>query len=274
MDDGNPTEWKNRSSTALDSRAVHEREGTAALNPGNSQFATTHWTLVWQAAKEDSKHGRPALTEVVRCYWQPLYTFARKQGMSSQDAEDATQEFLSAIINGELLDSADPAKGKFRSFLLTVWKRFLVDQYRKESAAKRGGNLRQLSLDVGNGEQTWLALESREPDADRVFMRSWASSLLAEAKHRLRMEYYAKNRSALFEALVPRLTRSMDAAQYEELSEKLDMSSGTVKVALHRLRQKFGNSLREVVSETVEDPQEVDLELTELLQVLRDNVEE
>ena len=79
---------------------------------------------------------------------------------------------------------------------------------------------------------------------------------------------------ALFEALLPRLTRSMDAAQYEELSQKLDMSSGTVKVALHRLRQKFGNSLREVVSETVEDPQEVDLELTELLQVLRDNVEE
>ena len=244
------------------------------LSEVNPHFATTQWTLLWEAAKEDSQHGRPALAEVVRSYWQPLYAYARRQGMTSQDAEDATQEFLAAIVNGTILANADPAKGKFRSFLLTAWKRFLVDQYRKENAEKRGGQANIRSLDVRTGEQTWLALQSREPDADRVFTRSWATSLLSEAKNRLRQQYYAKNKSAVFELLLPLLTRSMTAADYEPLGNQLELSLGAVKVALHRLRQKFGDTLREVVSETVEDSSEIDLELNELLQCLKADLRE
>lgn len=224
---------------------------------------------MWEAAKEDSQHGRPALTEVVRRYWQPLYLYARKQGMNSQDAEDATQEFLSRVMDGKLLDNADPAKGRFRSYLLVAWKRFLVDQYRKESAEKRGGHTRPVSLDVGTGEQNWLALQSREPDADRMFMRGWANSLLAESRQRLRQDYYARNKSELIEALLPNLSRALTAEDYESIAQGLSTTPGALKVALHRLRQKFGETLRRVVSETLDDGSDIDQELADLLDVLK-----
>jgi RNA polymerase sigma factor (sigma-70 family) len=238
------------------------------LTHPNSQFATTQWTVVWQAAEEDSNHGRPALTEIVRRYWQPLYSYARRRGYSSEDAEDATQEFLSHVMSGQLLESADPAKGKFRSFLLTAWKRFLVDEYRKQNASRRGGDAEIHSLNVGAGEQNWLELSSRDPDPDRTFHLSWANSLLDEARLRIRDEYSAKGKAALVDVLLPRLTHSMDSQAYAQLGAELKMSSGAIKVALHRLRQRFGSALREVVVETVEDSRDVDAELNEMLRVL------
>ncbi len=242
--------------------------GTVALNHPHPQFATTQWTVVWKAAEEDSKHGRPALAEIVRRYWQPLYSFARRRGLSSEDAEDATQEFLSSVINGRLLESADPAKGKFRSFLLTAWKRFLVDEYRKQSSQRRGGDAVILSLDVNAGEQNWRQLSSHDPDPDRLFTLSWANSVLDEARERLHQEYAAKGKEALVESLMPMLTKSLDAESYAQLAEQLQVSSGAIKVAIHRLRQRFGSALREVVVETVEDPRDVDAELNEMLRVL------
>jgi len=238
------------------------------LKEPSSHFATTQWTVVWKAAEEDSVHGRPALTEIVRRYWQPLYAFARRRGYSSEDAEDATQEFLSNVISGHLLESADPAKGKFRAFLLTAWKRFLVDEYRKQNAERRGGNESLVSLDVGAGEQNWLELSSRDPDPERAFHLSWANSLLDEARTRMRNEYVSKGKVALVDALLPCLTHSLDGDAYNHLGADLKMSSGAVKVAMHRLRQRFGSVLREVVVETVEDPGQVDDELNEMLQVL------
>ncbi len=234
----------------------------------NPHFATTQWTLVWEAAKEDSSHGRPALAEIVRRYWQPLYSFGRKQGLSSQDAEDATQEFLAAVINGKLLEHADPAKGRFRAYLLTAWKRFLINQYRKNNAERRGGRQKVMSLDITQGERSWDILKSKEPDPDRVFMASWAESLLEEARLRLRRDYEQSGKSEIAASLLPRLTHSLDAAGYQRLAHELDRSVGAVKVAMHRLRQKFGHVLREVVAETVESEADIDQELDDLLDVL------
>lgn len=238
------------------------------LKSSNSQFATTQWTLVWQAAEEDSQHGRPALAEVIRRYWQPLYSYARFRGFSSEDAEDATQEFLANVLDGSLLESVDPAKGKFRSFLLTAWQRFLVDEYRKKSAAKRGGKANLISLDIGSGEQNMQSLQSREPDPERAFMLSWATSMLDDVKTRLRADYEQRGKRQVFDVLFPMLTAKLDANQYLVLGKQLVLSNSAVKVAMHRLRQRFGTTLREVVLETVDDPQDVDAEIGELLQVL------
>jgi RNA polymerase sigma factor (sigma-70 family) len=235
----------------------------------HSRFATTQWTLVWEAAKEDSQHGRPALAEVVRRYWQPLYLFARNQGLPSQDAEDATQEFLSGVMEGRLLEKADPAKGRFRTFLLVAWKRFLIDEFRKANTQRRGGGVQQVPLDVGTGEQNWLAVQSQEPDGERVFMRSWANSLLYESRERLRREYYSRGKSELFESLLPKLTTTIDGEEYQILADRLKLSVGAVKVALHRLRQKFGQTLRDVVAETVDESTDIDQELSDLLSVLK-----
>ena len=205
----------------------------------------------------------------MRRYWLPLYSFGRRQGLSNQDAEDATQEFLSGIISGNLLDHADPSKGRFRAYLLTAWKRFLIDQYRKQHSERRGGEAVTVALNFEAGEQHWQALQSREPDPDRIFMRSWATSLLEEAKHRLRADYAQRNRQTLFDALQPWLTQSPSASDYSQLSIQLNSSASTVKVALHRLRTRFGALLREVVAETVDDPADIDREINELLQLLR-----
>lgn len=239
-----------------------------SLENSNHHFATTQWTLVWKAAEEDSQYGRPALTEVIRRYWQPLYSFARRRGLSCEDAEDATQEFLIGVMSGKLLDSADPAKGKFRAFLLTAWKRFLVDEYRKKNAARRGGNVAEVSLDVRIGEQKWLELQSNSPDPERVFMHSWATTLVDQAMKRLGDDYRSKGKAHLFDALSTKMTQSMDAGQYAALATRLRISASAIKVALHRLRQRFGDVLRELVSETVDHPSEIKAEMDELLQVL------
>jgi RNA polymerase sigma-70 factor (ECF subfamily) len=234
----------------------------------NPQFATTQWTLVWQAAAEDSQHGRPALAEVVKRYWLPLYSFARRRGLSSQDAEDATQEFLSRVMEGNLLGAADPAKGKFRTYLLTAWKRFLIDEYRKQGAARRGGAVQIASLDVACGEQQWLALRDRQSDPEQLFMLSWANTVLDETRQRLQADYRNSKRLPIFEVLHPKLTTQLDATAYAELAQQLSTSVSAVKVAMHRLRQRFGSTLREVIQETLDDPRDVDAELSELLRVM------
>lgn len=224
--------------------------------------------MVWKAAEEDSQHGRPALTEVIRRYWQPLYTFARRQGLSSEDAEDATQEFLSRVINGQLLENADPAKGRFRTFLLTIWKRFLIDEYRKAKSIRRGGAASVVSIDIDGGEQRWQSLQSREPDPDRVFLKTWAESLLDEAHNRLQRDYVSRGKADLLSALLPKLTQQLNADAYEAIAIDLNLTKGAVKVALHRLRQRFGDTLREVVAETVDSRSDIDSELADLLAVL------
>ncbi len=224
---------------------------------------------MWEAASHDSQYARPALEEIMRRYWLPLYSSARRRGLSDQDAEDATQEFLGGMIDGKLLDSADPAKGRFRTYLLSAWKKFLIDQYRKQSSQRRGGQAITYALDFSSGEQHWRALESREPDPDRVFMRSWATSLLQEVSDRLCADYVRRNRQSMFEALQPWLTRSPSAADYAELGKRLNSTASTVKVALHRMRARFGTLLRDVVAETVDDPSDIDGEINELLELLR-----
>ena len=168
-----------------------------------------------------------------------------------------------------MLDSADPNKGRFRTYLLAAWKRFLIDQYRKQNSERRGGEAVTLALNFETGEQHWLALQSREPDPDRIFMRSWAKSLLGEAKNRLRTDYVQRNRQTLFDRLQPWLTQSPSAAEYDELGTQLNSAANTVKVALHRLRMRFGTVLREVIAETVDDPTDIDREINDLLQLLR-----
>ncbi|MEL6108245.1 MAG: sigma-70 family RNA polymerase sigma factor [Planctomycetota bacterium] len=237
----------------------------------NPEFASTQWTLVWRAAKEDAQQGRPALGELIQRYWDPLYSFARRHGLGREDAEDATQEFLSGVLQRGMLDSADPAKGKFRTFLLVAWKRFLIDDYRRSQTVRRGGTINLLSVDFGTCEQRWLEVESRDPDPDRLYTLCWAKSLLDEVRRRLRMSYANRGRSDLLTTLLPRLTESLSQTQYRELADQLVASPSAVKVALHRLRQRFGETLREVVLETLDDPSEVDAELAEMRAVLANN---
>lgn len=232
-----------------------------------SGFATTQWTLVFQAASDPATPGRNALGQLMESYWIPLYAFARHRGLSSADAEDATQDFLCRITESDFLEKADPAKGRFRTFLLTAWKRFLIVQYRKESREHRGGLVRHWSIDTRYADQQCNELVSQSVAPEDAFTIQWAKSILAEARRRIEGDYAASDRKRFFQSLVPWLTKPMEASQYEKLEAELRMSRSALKVGLHRMRQRFGGYLREVISETVDDPQDIESELLELLRV-------
>lgn len=234
-------------------------------------FMTTHWTVVFQAAVEKSGAGRPALSEIIRKYWKPLYFFARQRGLSPSDAEDATQGFLAGFMDGKLLEQVDPAKGKFRTYLLAAWKRYLIDLYRHDSRKKRGGAVEFSSYDSADCEREWLQRSSNDAQPELVFMTSWASSLVEETLRRLRSEYASSKRLATFEAMIPYLTCPLNAESYQQIASKLSVTAGASKVALHRLRQRFGQCIREVVQETVDDPADIETELGDLLNVLVEN---
>lgn len=234
-------------------------------------FMTTRWTVVFQAATEESGAGRPALSEIIQKYWRPLYFFARQRGLSPVDAEDATQGFLAGFLDGKLLERADPAKGRFRSFLLTAWKRYLIDLHRHDSREKRGGSVATLSIDTELGEREWLQWRSADADPEKVFLAGWAANLVEETLQRLQTEYASSQRTVIYDALIPYLTTPLNNEVYLQISSKMSVTAGASKVALHRLRQRFAQSLREVVEETVDDPQDVDAELSELFRVLVEN---
>jgi RNA polymerase sigma factor (sigma-70 family) len=238
------------------------------LDPGRN-FNTTQWTVVFQATSSNSAQAKPALEEFVQRYWQPLYYFARQRGLSEIDAEDATQEFLARTLDGKLLSAADPVKGKFRTFLLSAWKRFLVDQYRKEAQIKSGGQLKRIPIDVASSESGWRSLSVTTFEPDQAFMLAWAQSILEQVKQQIFADYKSRGRSQLATRLWPCLTKPLDAKEYAVLATQLSISASAVKVALHRLRQRYGETLRRIVAETVDDPAEVDRELAELLLALK-----
>jgi RNA polymerase sigma factor (sigma-70 family) len=240
----------------------------------NGRFRTTRWTVVLRAAVEDPAGRRPAFADLYELYQRPLYVVARARGFSHDDAVDALQEFFCTLLDGRVLAEADQRRGPFRSFLLTVWRRFLTDQYRRDAAAKRGGGNTKISITVlpdavfetmpANARDE----NAREEDGACVFDREWAEALLNSTRQNVLASYDERGRKTLAEALLPLLTVSMDALKCEELANQLDLSTTAIKVALHRLRARFGQALREAVLQTVDDPSEVDGEIDALLKVI------
>ena len=234
----------------------------------NGRFRTTRWTVVLRAAVEDPAGRRPAFADLYELYQRPLYVVARARGFSHDDAVDALQEFFCTLLDGRVLAEADQRRGPFRSFLLTVWRRFLTDQYRRDAAAKRGGG-NTISITVlPDAVFETMPRHAREEEGSSVFDREWAEALLNSTRQNVLASYDERGRKTLAEALLPLLTVSMDALKCEELANQLDLSTTAIKVALHRLRARFGQALREAVLQTVDDPSEVDGELDALLKVM------
>lgn len=224
--------------------------------------------MVLTAGHSDSTHARDALTKLCQTYWQPLYAYVRRQGHSPHDAEDLTQAFFARLLEKKWIGSADREKGRFRSFLLTAMKRFLADEWDKARAQKRGGGVPLLPLQFETAE-TRL---SREPadcvTPEQSFERRWALTLLDEVTKRLRTEYEQEGKAELFSELSPCLVGDRASLPYAELAKKLATSEGAVKSAVHRLRQRYRQLLRDEIAQTVAEPGEVDEELRHLFTAL------
>lgn len=233
-----------------------------------TSFKTTSWTTLLEAAKPGSPGGQEAIAALYQDYWRPLYSYVRKRGYSAADAEDVTQDFFVALLGKQRLTGLTREGRRFRSFLLAALKNHLANVWDRAHAARRGCGQIPLPLDVLDAEEGYQAGFATQPDADRVFARHWAQTLLERARSRLESECAGMGKGPLFAALRNHLQGDGEGRAYTELASQLGLTEGALRVAAHRLRRRFGEVLRAEVEFTVENPAEVQGELRELIQLV------
>jgi DNA-directed RNA polymerase specialized sigma24 family protein len=224
------------------------------------RFTTTSWTAVVAAGRSDSAEAKAALTRLCGTYWQPLHAFLRRLGHNETDAKDLTQEFFFVLLSKNYLRTADRTKGKFRSFLLTALKHFLANERDRIRAAKRGGGQTILSLDQPLDEEGVAFEPGVDLSPATAFERQWASTLFRQVETKLRREYATQNRGALFDRLKAYLEGDTRWGEYAAVAAALQMSSAAVAMAVHRLRQRYAELLREEVAQTLVNPTHSEIE--------------
>jgi RNA polymerase sigma factor (sigma-70 family) len=233
-------------------------------------FVTTRWSLILSGASSGSgdEEIRKALAELCHIYWRPIFLFITRRGYSREDAEDLTQDFFVRILKEDWLQKADPARGRFRSLLLKSLQNFLNDAIDRKNSRKRGGDINFISWD------SWVAETSPELSlpgealkswpAEQLFDAAWAVTTVQRALRDLCQECESKGRRRVFDVLSPYLSAERDDLSYALLATKLNVSESYLKKLLYGMRQRYRELLREEVSQTVEDPAEVDDELRHL----------
>jgi len=249
--------------TADDHRA-EELGGRAAA------FATTHWSVVLAAGHHELPQAAAALEKLCCTYWYPLYACVRRQGYSPEDAQDLTQEFFARLLAKDYVARADPQRGKFRSFLLTGLKRFLCDEWDKACRLKRGGGQKPISFDTHSAEERYRLEPVEQMTPERLFERSWAMTLLERAAGRLQEEFMSAGKADLYEQLTGFRLDAPEQPAYAQVARHLGLSESAVKSAIHRLRQRHHQLVREEIVQTLGDPAEVDEEIQYLLKVIAD----
>jgi len=231
-------------------------------------FATTHWSMVVSAGRDDGPESREALEKLCESYWIPLYSYVRRCGHGQDDAQDLTQEFFARIIANNRIARADQQKGRFRSFLLTALKNFLSDEWDKTKALKRGGGIQFVPMQFDTGEAVYVQEPVDSTTPEQIFERRWALTLLDRVLARLSSEYASTGKTELFAALSPCLVGERTSQPYAELAFKLGTTENTIKSAVHRLRNRYRLILREEIGNTVSSEQDIDDELRYLFTVL------
>jgi RNA polymerase sigma-70 factor (ECF subfamily) len=235
---------------------------------GGTQFGQTHWSVVLSAAgHENPAQAAESLEKLCRLYWRPLYAFIRRQGESPHDAQDLTQEFFLRLVKKDYLNAVDQGKGRFRSFLLAALRHFLSNERDKARAQKRGGGVSPLPLDFDDAETHLGCQPADKITPETLFERHWATTLLEQALARLRQEYAALGREPLFEQLKATLTEARGSVPYSALAASLNLSEAAVKMAVHRLRQRYRECLRAEIARTVATSAEIDDELRHVMGV-------
>ena len=245
----------------------HERQPAISGVPPSPVFATTHWSIVL-AAGQDASSAAAALEQLCRTYWYPLYAYLRRRGYSEHDAQDLTQGFLAQLLERRSIQNLEPAKGKFRSFLLASLNYFLADERDRARAQKRGGGRPVLSLEIQQAEG-WYRLEPvDERDPETLYERRWAMALLDQALSRLARDFQETGKGGLFAHLEPFLVEGSRGQSYRDVATKTGLSEEAVKKAVQRMRRRYHELFRQEIAQTVASPNEVDEELRHLSHIL------
>jgi RNA polymerase sigma-70 factor (ECF subfamily) len=247
---------------------VEGEHGPAA--EGESSFRTTRWTIVMKAAESQMPERESALAQLCCTYWYPIYMSARRRGHSPDDSQDLTQGFFLRLRERRALAGVDRLKGKFRSFLLASFQNDLSDEFDRTRRFKRGGDKDFVSLDAEEAEERYRLEPVEILTAEKMFDARWTMTLLSEALDRLRREYAADGKTSTFETLEAFLdpVNSRAPPSYEEVANRLGVSSGAVRILIHRLRKRYTALLREEVGRTASDPAEIDQEIDALCEAL------
>jgi RNA polymerase sigma-70 factor (ECF subfamily) len=248
---------------------VAETNESRLTRTESAGFKSTHWTVVLEAARQDSASGQAALGSLYKTYWGPIYTFVRRSGLPAHEAEDLTQDFFARLVEKNWLASITREGGKFRSVLLTALKHFLSHARDYARAQKRGGGIPPVPLDGGNAERRYQVEAVDNVTPETLFERRWALGILEGALERLRLEYERMEKGDLFNELKAFLSGVGRPMAHSEIAARHDISVNAVGVAIHRMRRRFGELVRTQVARTVSDPAELEDELRHLIAILR-----
>jgi RNA polymerase sigma factor (sigma-70 family) len=249
-----------------DETAVCERD------EAHGAFSTTHWSVVLAAGQTESPEATQALDRLCRAYWYPLYAYVRRQGHAPADAQDLVQEFFARLLERNYFRLADRSRGRFRTFLLTSLKHFLINEWTKAHRQRRGNGEPLLSLEEERAERRLSAEPATEQPPDTLYDRGWAAILLKRAMAALGEESERSGKGELLERLKQFLWGEKSGLSYAAMAEQLGMTEAAVKVAVHRLRQRYGELLRAEIARTVATPAEVNEELRYLVSVIRNGL--
>jgi len=236
-----------------------------SLHYGPGAFTTTHWSIVL-AAQGESQAAEEALEKLCLTYWRPVYSFIRRSGRGTEDAQDLTQSFFARLLERRDFNSVRQEKGRLRSYLLIAVKNFLASEHERATSAKRGGGRLPIPLEEMHTHQGSAAEPVDLFTADRIYERRWALTVLDQALARLSAEY---GKQALFDRLKQLLTDEPDRPSQAQIASELGMSENAVKQAYHRFRLAYREFVREEIAQTVAVPGDVEDELRHLVAVLR-----
>jgi len=231
-------------------------------------FATTRWTVVLTAGDRRAPQADAALEELCRTYWYPLYAYVRRHGHSREDAEDLTQAFFARLLEKNYLDGISSDGGKFRAFLLVAVKRFLANEWDRANRQKRGGGVAPLSLDWQDADTRYQINPADDLSPDKLYDRAWAVTVLERVITRLREENSTDGKAKIYAQLQRFLMVGKDDISYGHTAAVLQLSEGAVRVAVHRLRRRYRELLREEIGQTLSDPAQAEEEMRVLFNAL------
>jgi RNA polymerase sigma-70 factor (ECF subfamily) len=227
----------------------------------------TRWSLVLEAQRGGDTGAHDALAELCRLYWFPVYAYIRHRGNSAHDAEDLTQGFFANLLERRSLDAVSEGKGRLRTFILTVVSRYLANEYHKAQTEKRGGGRAHVPIDADWAEERYSVEPVDRITPELLFQRQWAVTLLDNVFAALRDDYTRNGKAAVFEELKAAISCNAEPSAYAVSATKLGLTEAAVKVAVHRLRQRYRRLLHDQIARTVDSPDDINDELMNLFSV-------
>lgn len=236
------------------------------LSHSRGLFESTPWSEVLAAGDSSHEHNRSSLETLCRLYWPPLHSYVRRKVRDQHLAQDLTQSFFQRLLTGRSLRLADPARGRFRAFLIQAVEWHLANEFRDSKAIKRGGDVQTFTLDFSSSNAELTDDSSLTPE--QLFDRDWALTLLNQTMTRLEQEQVAANKDTLFRTFKGFLAGSAQPDGYAAICETLGMTEPAARMAVSRLRNRYRELLREEIMRTVASSQDVEDEIMHLFRAI------